>query len=170
MSGEDWLIVDGYNIIMANPDYSEDWEVAREELIHDLLEYQAVSGMKTFVVFDAYRMKGQRLKTKEKRIKVIFTDNEETADSWIEQFVHKNKTDNRRIYVATSDFLEQRMILGLGAYRISARELIEQLNQSKHRVRERVKQKHTQKTTKNPIWESIPEAIRNKLEKLRRKK
>jgi predicted RNA-binding protein with PIN domain len=170
VSGEDWLVVDGYNIIMANPQYSEDWEVARDELIHDLLEYQAVSGMKTFVVFDAYRMKGQRLKTNNQKIEVIFTDNEETADSWIEQFVRKNKTENRRIYVATSDFLEQRMILGLGAYRISARELIDQINQSKRRVREQVNQKHTQKTTKNPIWESIPEAIRNKLEKLRRKK
>ncbi|MCH5585914.1 NYN domain-containing protein [Shimazuella sp. AN120528] len=167
---EEWLVVDGYNIIRANPKYSEDIEVAREELIHDLMEYQAVSGMKTFVVFDAYRIKGLRTKDPEKRIKIVFTNKEETADEWIEHFVSKYKDDKRHIYVATSDFLEQRMVLGLGAYRISAREFIEQLAKSKIGIANQLQSKHTPKAAKNPLWESIPEALRYKLEKLRRKK
>lgn len=167
---EEWLVVDGYNIIRANPNYSDEIEVAREELIHDLMEYQAVSGMKTFVVFDAYRMEGIRWKDPEKRLKIVFTEKEETADEWIEHFVRKYKDDNRRIYVATSDFLEQRMVLGLGAYRISAREFIERLMKSKMGINNQLQAKHTPKTKKNPLWESIPEELRHKLENLRRKK
>ncbi|WP_028777674.1 NYN domain-containing protein [Shimazuella kribbensis] len=167
---EEWLVVDGYNIIRANPNYSENFELARDELIHDLMEYQAFSGMKTFVVFDAYRIKGLRNKDPEKRIKVVFTDKEETADAWIEHFVRKYKDEKRHIYVATSDFLEQRMIFGQGAYRISAREFIERLSKSKEIITKQLKYKHTSKTAKNPLWESIPETLRQKLENLRRKK
>lgn len=167
---EEWLVVDGYNIIRANPDYSDEIEVAREQLIHDLMEYQAVSGMKTFVIFDAYRIKGWRNKDPEKRIKIVFTNKEETADAWIERFVRKYKDENRDIYVATSDFLEQRMIFGQGAYRISAREFIERLSKSKIKITNQLNHKHTPKTTKNPLWERIPDGLRGKLEKLRRKK
>ncbi|MXQ54589.1 NYN domain-containing protein [Shimazuella alba] len=167
---EEWLVVDGYNIIRANPNYSNEIEVARDELIHDLMEYQAVSGMKIFVVFDAYRMVGLRNKEPKKIIKIIFTDKEETADAWIEQFVRKYKDEKRHIYVATSDFLEQRMVFGQGAYRISAREFIDQLTQSKKRIKNHLKAKHVPKTAKNPLWESIPEALRHKLENFRRKK
>lgn len=167
---EEWLVVDGYNIIRANPEYSDEIEVAREELIHDLMEYQAVSGMKTFVVFDAYRIKGLRSKDPEKRIKIVFTNKEETADAWIEHFVRKYKDEKRHIYVATSDFLEQRMVFGQGAYRISAREFIDQLVKSKIGIANQLKPKHTPKTAKNPLWENIPEAMRHKLEDLRRKK
>lgn len=167
---EEWLVVDGYNIIRANPEYSDEIEVAREELIHDLMEYQAVSGMKTFVIFDAYRIKGLRSKDPEKRIKIVFTNKEETADAWIEHFVRKYKDDKRHIYVATSDFLEQRMVFGQGAYRMSAREFIDQLAKSKIGIENQLKPKHTSKTVKNPLWENIPEALRRKLEDLRRKK
>jgi predicted RNA-binding protein with PIN domain len=167
---EEWLVVDGYNIIRANPNYSDNFELARDELIHDLMEYQAFSGMKTFVVFDAYRIKGLRSKDPEKRIKVVFTDKEETADAWIEHFVRKYKGENRHIYVATSDFLEQRMIFGQGAYRISAREFIERISKSKEIITKQLKHKQTSKTAKNPLWESIPETLRQKLENLRRKK
>jgi uncharacterized protein len=66
--------------------------------------------------------------------------------------------------------LEQRMVFGQGAYRISAREFIEQLTKSKIGIADHLKPKHTPKTAKNPLWESIPEALRHKLENLRRKK
>jgi predicted RNA-binding protein with PIN domain len=167
---EEWLVVDGYNIIRAHPEYSDEIEVAREEFIHDLMEYQAVSGMKVFVVFDAYRIKGLRGKDPEKRIKIVFTNKEETADAWIEHFVRKYKDDKRHIYVATSDFLEQRMVFGQGAYRISAREFIDQLIQAKIGIAKELKLKHTSKTAKNPLWKNIPDTLRHKLEDLRRKK
>lgn len=167
---EEWLIVDGYNIIRANPNYSDKIEIARTELIHDLIEYQAISGRKITLVFDAYRIAGTRSTDPERRITVVYTNKEETADTWIEQFVRKYKDPNRRIYVATSDFLEQRIIFGQGAYRISARELVDLVGQSKKRIKNRLRHHHESKLAKNPLWESIPDTLKHKLEKWRRKK
>jgi predicted RNA-binding protein with PIN domain len=167
---EEWLVVDGYNIIRANPNYSAEINIARTELIHDLIEYQAVSGQKVYVVFDAYRIAGVRSNDLEHRITVVYTNTEETADTWIEQFVRKAKDPKRRIYVATSDYLEQRMIFGQGAYRISAREFLDSLEQSKKRIANRLRHHSTAKTAKNPLGERIPDTLKQKMEKLRRKK
>jgi predicted RNA-binding protein with PIN domain len=167
---EEWLVVDAYNIIRANPNYSDELDIARTELIHDLIEYQAVSGQKVYVVFDAYRIAGIRSDDPERRITVVYTNKEETADTWIEQFVRKAKDPKRQIYVATSDYLEQRMIFGQGAYRMSARELLDRLEQSKARIVNRLRHQNSAKTAKNPLWEQIPDALKQKMEKWRRKK
>ncbi len=166
---EEWLVVDGYNIIRANPNYSDEIPVAREELIHDLIEYQAMTGQKVFVVFDAYQFIGIRNTNAEKRITIIYTNKEETADTWIEQFVRKSIDPNRRIYVATSDFLEQRIVFGQGAYRISAREFLDLLKRSKKHIRASLGQ-NLSKTIKNPLAERISDTLKHKLEKWRRKK
>lgn len=166
---EEWLVVDGYNIIRANPSYSTELNIAREELIHDLIEYQAITGQKVYVIFDAYQFVGVRSESPEQRICVVYTDKEETADAWIEQFVRKSKHEKRRIYVATSDYLEQRLVFGQGAYRISAREFIDQLSHSQKRIKNQIK-KGTMKTMKNPLAERISDTLKHKLENWRRKK
>jgi predicted RNA-binding protein with PIN domain len=166
---EEWLVVDGYNIIRANPNYSDEMEIAREELVHDLIEYQAMTGQKVYVVFDAYQFIGIRSANLEKRINIVYTNKEETADTWIEQFVRRSIDPKRRIYVATSDFLEQRIVFGQGAYRISAREFIDQLKRSKKHIRASLGQ-DSSKTIKNPLAERISDTLKHKLEKLRRKK
>lgn len=123
----EYLFVDGYNII-------NDWEVlkelkdgkleeARNKLIEIMMEYQHYSGIVTTIVFDAHLVKGNS-GTKEKHgdLKVVYTKESETADHYIERRLDEiGKV--RRVRVATSDWMEQQIILGRGGTRISAREL-----------------------------------------------
>lgn len=124
---KEYLFVDGYNII-------NDWEVlkkkaaisleeSRLELLDILSEYHHYSGIEIIVVFDAYLVKGNNGNVEDfKGIKVIYTKENETADHYIEKTLDEiGKT--RRVRVATSDKIEQQIILSRGGTRISAREL-----------------------------------------------
>lgn len=169
---EEWLVVDGYNVIGADPRLlwnPSSLEEARNQLIRDLSEYQAMTGRKVFLIFDAHLTTGAEVETKVEQVTVIYTRREETADELIERFVKKNKSPHRRIYVATSDYLEQRMIFGQGAYRVSSRELLEDLKSAKNRLSDRLKRK-VQKNQRNTLEERLSEEMIQKLEKLRRKK
>lgn len=124
---EEYLFVDAYNII-------NDWESlkglrdidleeARDGLLEILAEYHHLTGIKIVVVFDAHMVKANRGNEYEhKGIKVVFTKENQTADHYIE-----NKLDSlgrvKRIRVATSDWIEQQIVLSRGGTRISAREL-----------------------------------------------
>ena len=122
------LIVDGYNLIGANKElFSESkvsLELAREELITALAEYQMVTTFEIIVVFDAYEVKSMESILQKHGITVIFTKEKETADEYIERFVHDNYHPFLcEISVVTSDLTEQNAIFALGAYRISSREM-----------------------------------------------
>lgn len=121
------LLVDGYNII---GDWEElkvlrdkDMAQARDRLIELMAEYQAYTGDRVIIVFDAHEVQGQESKYKQFKVEVIYTKENETADERIEGLIRKLKNIKTQVYVATSDFAEQRMIFGQGALRISAREL-----------------------------------------------
>lgn len=121
------LIVDGYNII---GDWEElrrlkkkDMSQARDRLIELMAEYQAYSGARVIIVFDAYYVRGIESKLKQYKVEVIFTKEKETADECIERLVKKLKNIKTQVYVATSDYTEQRVTFGQGALRKSAREL-----------------------------------------------
>lgn len=127
VSLQEYLFVDGYNII-------NNWEIlkekkvenlaeAREELIEIMLEYQSFSGVQVIIVFDAHLVKGN-IGTKEERngLIIVYTQEHETADHFIERSIDKLGR-RRRVRVATSDRLEQEIVLGRGATRVSAREL-----------------------------------------------
>lgn len=121
------LIVDGYNII---GDWEElrnlkkkDMSQARDRLIELMAEYQAYSGARVIIVFDAYYVRGIESKLKQYKVEVIFTKEKETADECIERLVKKIKNVKTQVYVATSDYTEQRVTFGQGALRKSAREL-----------------------------------------------
>ncbi|MCK0473303.1 NYN domain-containing protein [Halalkalibacter sp. APA_J-10(15)] len=125
---KDILLVDGYNMIGAWPKLSDmkekDFELARDCLVEMMAEYQAFTGFKVYVVFDAHMVEGIGKTYHNFRVDVIYTRKNETADERIEKLVHQLKRIDTRIHVATSDFTEQSLIFGSGALRKSARELL----------------------------------------------
>ncbi|WP_156645024.1 NYN domain-containing protein [Lentibacillus sp. JNUCC-1] len=121
------LVVDGYNII---GDWEElkalkdkDIDQARNRLVEMMAEYQAYTGHRVIVVFDAYEAPGRGSKLNPFGVEVIYTKENETADERIERYVKDLKNVQTKVYVATSDYTEQRTIFAQGALRKSAREL-----------------------------------------------
>lgn len=139
----DILIVDGYNIIGAWPELNElkkkDLASARDRLVEKMAEYQGYSGYKVIVVFDAHYVKGIEKKYKDYKVEVIFTRNNETADERIEKLAIDLSGRKTQIHVATSDFTEQWVIFGQGALRISARELLNEMNVIENKIEKNVK-------------------------------
>ena len=136
---KDFLLVDGYNIIHAWKDLadlaSENLDSARESLLNTLADYQGFRGMTMIVVFDAYRVKGgKETIQKYHNIYVVFTKEAETADAYIEKTVHEIGRKHN-VTVATSDGLEQVIVFGEGAARMSAGELLEEVVRTKKEVR-----------------------------------
>lgn len=128
---EEYLLVDGYNIIFAWEELRELAKVtidgARGRLMDILCNYQGIRKCNLIVVFDAYRVQGHPTEISDyHNIHVVFTKEAETADQYIEKFAHENgkKYD---VTVATSDGLEQIIIRGQGCRLISARELEEEI-------------------------------------------
>ena len=121
------LVVDGYNMIGAWPELKRlkdsDLAKARDLLIEWLADYQAYAGSRVIIVFDAYSVRGIQKKLQTYEVEIIFTKEKETADECIEKLAKSLKNVKNQVYVATSDFAEQRTIFGQGALRKSAREL-----------------------------------------------
>ena len=121
---EEYILVDGYNIIFAWDDLKrlseKDIDLARNTLINRLVNYRAVKGCHLTIVFDAYKVKGGLGEVEHTGgISVVYTKEAETADSYIEKVSHTLAKDYL-VRVATSDNLEQMIILGAGALRVSA--------------------------------------------------
>lgn len=136
------LLVDGYNMIGDWPDLrvlrDKDLAAARDLLVDKMAEYQAYTGMRVIVVFDAHYVPGTETKFQNYRIEVIFTKENESADERIEKLAKELKDIRTKIHVATSDFLEQWVTFGLGALRKSARELAIEVNQIEKRISRQV--------------------------------
>ncbi|MFD2615234.1 NYN domain-containing protein [Paenibacillus gansuensis] len=145
---EEYLVVDGYNMIGAWPELVQlkqlSLESARDRLIEILSEYQSFSGMKVIVIFDAYLVPGLGSEFKQKQISVQFTREKETADEVIERLMSELSKRRRQIYVATSDFIEQHVTFGKGALRLSARELLLDIQESKRQIGIQLKEQKTQ--------------------------
>ncbi|KMY48200.1 NYN domain-containing protein [Peribacillus loiseleuriae] len=126
------LLVDGYNIIGAWPELRElkerNLSEARDRLIEKMAEYQAFSGYRVIVVFDAHFVQGIERKYKNFKVEIIFTRENESADERIEKMAINLNNIKTQIYVATSDFTEQWVVFGQGALRKSARELLNEMN------------------------------------------
>lgn len=128
---EEYLLVDGYNVIFAWEELKELAEVnmdsARGKLLDLLCNYQAIRKCQLIAVFDAYRVIGHETEISDyHNIHVVFTKEAETADQYIEKFAHEHAS-NYRVTVATSDGLEQIIIRGEGCHLISSRELKEEM-------------------------------------------
>jgi len=138
---EEYLLVDGYNIIFAWEELSGlakgDLNAARCRLADILCNYQAYRKMHLILVFDAYRVKGNPGSVEHyHNIDVVYTKEAETADQYIEKVTHEMSRKNHRVRVATSDGLEQIIIMGAGAIRVSARELLEEVRAAECEMRE----------------------------------
>ncbi len=163
------LLVDGYNII---GDWDElkrlrdkDMAQARDLLIERMAEYQAYTGTKVIIVFDAYEIPGKETKLKKFKVEVIFTKENETADERIERLIKKLKNVKTQVYVATSDYTEQRTIFAQGALRISARELKMELEDMENEI---VTHLHEQQKQQPQTKIVLDEDILERFEKLRR--
>lgn len=121
-------MVDGYNIIGAWDELKKmkdvDMAQARDRLVELMAEYQAYSGDRVIVVFDAYDVYGMESRLEKHNVEVIFTKEKETADECIERLIKSLKNVKNQVYVATSDYIEQHTIFSQGALRKSARELL----------------------------------------------
>lgn len=129
--GPQYLLVDGYNIIFSWEELKavakENLDLARQMLINRLCNYQGFMQINLILVFDAYKVKGQHREIERvHNIDVVYTKEAETADMYIEKVSHKLSKDCR-VKVATSDGLEQIIILGAGALRVSATEFLEEV-------------------------------------------
>ena len=137
---DDYLLVDGYNIIFAwdelNSLAKADINAAREALVNLLSNYQSIRKCRLIVVFDAYKVKGG-VGSIEKRhgLHIVYTKEAETADMYIEQASY-DLSRKHRVRVATSDGMEQMIILGHGAQRLSATELKWEVEQASQHIEE----------------------------------
>ena len=132
---EEYLLVDGYNVIFAWEDLKDLAQVsidgARGNLLDVLCDYQGMKKCNLIVVFDAYRVQGHKTEISTyHNIHVVFTKEAETADQYIEKFAHENGK-KYNVTVATSDGLEQIIIRGQGCRLLSARELKDEIERTK---------------------------------------
>ena len=142
-AAESYLLIDGYNIIFAWEDLkkiaAESLDLARTRLIDRICNYQAFTKENVILVFDAYRVQGGVRKTERVHgITVIYTKEAETADQYIEKTT-KALQRSFRVRVATSDHLEQIIILGHGANRIPASEFLEEVRAAEEEIRRYLK-------------------------------
>lgn len=148
------LVVDGYNIIGAwdvlQTAKSQEIAHARDMLIEYMADYQAYTGERVIIVFDAYYVEGMASKLTAFNVEIVYTKENETADACIERIVSDLKTVENQVYVATSDYAEQRTIFGRGALRKSARELYIEWKESKRQIEGNIK-KHKSITPKSKI-------------------
>ena len=138
--GPEYLLVDGYNIIFAWEELAElartDLDAARHRLIQILCNYQGYRRCELILVFDAYKVKGNPGSIERQHgIHVVYTKEAETADMYIEKVTHTLAKEHR-VRVATSDGLEQIIILGHGAVRVPARQFREEVEQVERVIRE----------------------------------
>lgn len=137
---KEYLLVDGYNIIFAWEELNElakaSIDAARNKLMDILSNYQGFTGCTLILVFDAYKVKGNQGEVqKYHNIYVVYTKEAETADQYIEKTTHEIGR-KYKVTVATSDALEQVIVMGQGAYRISARDFYEEVERTEKQIRE----------------------------------
>ncbi len=135
----DYLLVDGYNIIFSWEELAElakeNMDAARNKLMDILSNYQGFKNCILILVFDAYKVKGGVGEVQDyHNIHVVYTKEAETADQYIEKVTHEIAKDHR-VTVATSDALEQLIIMGKGALRLSAGDLKEEIARINEQIR-----------------------------------
>ena len=167
---KEYLIVDGYNIIGAWPELQElketNLEHARARLIEILAVHAALSKRKVIVVFDAYQVKKNNGSQEIiQGIEVIYTKENVTADMAIERLTAQIPK-HEKVYVATSDRLQQETIWGKGAFRISAMELKREIDMT---TQEHTPHYEPKVYVSNRLEDRIDPEVRRKLEMISRK-
>lgn len=165
----EYLLVDGYNIIFAWPELKAladtNLDAARLRLQDILCNYQGFKKCNVILVFDGYKVKGNPGEVIQyHNIHAIFTKEAETADQYIEK-VTQEIGRTHHVRVATSDRLEQVIILGKGAVRLSARDLQKEIRETD----EEIHSQHLQKipSKKNRLFDNVDADLFEYLEDIR---
>lgn len=166
---DEYLLVDGYNIIFSWEELNElakvNVESARTKLMDILSNYQGYKKMNLILVFDAYRVEGgQGSVQKYHNIYVVYTKEAETADQYIEKTVHAIGR-KYNVTVATSDALEQVIILGQGGRRMSAHDLEEEIAAMRREIREQYTEKKAE--GKNYLFDHLNDEMSDLMEDVR---
>ena len=166
---EEYLLVDGYNIIFSweelNELAKENIHAACDKLKDILSNYQGYRKCTLILVFDAYKVEGHQEEIiPYHNIYVVYTKEAETADQFIEKTVHKIGRQNQ-VTVATSDGLEQIIIMGQGAHRISARGLQKEIEDTEKTARQEWHQRR--QSSKNYLFDNMSEELQAEMEKIR---
>lgn len=165
---DEYLLVDGYNIIFAWPDLKElaqeNMDGARTKLLDMLSKYQGIQKCSIIVVFDAYRVARHQEEILDyDNIHVVFTRTAQTADHYIERFAHDNQ-NKYNITVATSDGLQQIIIRGAGCAVLSARELREEIDRTNESVLKAYRDKKP--IDRNVLKDALSEESKQQIEDL----
>lgn len=139
---KEYYLIDGYNVINNWQDFAgirdNDLEHARDMLVDKVAEFSSFHGYDAVVVFDAMEAKGPEATEYIRGCKVIYTAEQETADSWIERETYQIARKGIKVFVVTSDKAEQDSVLGSGAFRIPAREFREIYYKTKKDIKEKI--------------------------------
>ena len=165
------LVVDGYNVLNAWRPSLDSTSLAdsREELARRLLDYAGFSGQEVILVFDAW-MSDRMQRTEETTgpLTVVYTQKNETADHYIERLCDSRSRDveygRLEIRVATSDNVEQMVILGRGATRLSSRELLYEMDNVRREGRAGAVPPKS--STRTPVMDRLSDDVRRRLEDL----
>ncbi len=167
---KEYLLVDGYNIIFAWPELKkqadENLEAARYRLADILCNYQGYKKIGVILIFDGHKSKGNEGSLfRYHNIDIVYTKEAQTADNFIE-LVTQEMGRKVNIRVATSDGLEQVIILGKGAARMSARELKIEIEKTEKLIHQEL-EKHHHSNGGNSIMDNLPGDVAAMLERLR---
>lgn len=163
LPAEEYLLVDGYNIIFAWRELAElaqkNIDGARGKLLDILCNYQGIRRCKLIVVFDAYRVVGHKTEIFDyHNIHVVYTREAETADQYIEKFA-KEHGRKYHVTVATSDGLEQIIIRGSGCQLLSAREFEEEVVRAGRMLMENYQE--SKEKSRNYLMDGLSEETMN---------
>lgn len=166
------LVVDGYNVLynwgkrtrrkgVQNLPLSSDLGLKVRRLIEDLVNLRAMKGWEVNLVFDG---RGNGSKEEIAGVEIIFSPSESSADALIEKIVFQNSGE-KDIVVATSDYQQQKVIFRSGVRRMTPRELFSLIEDNKEELSE-----HLSAVKKHFIEDRLPQEVRKKLERLRKRK
>lgn len=168
---KEYLVVDGYNVINSWPDLSalkeESLEHARDKLVQIMQNYAVFKDVKVIVVFDGqYSLHKTQSLYKEDKVEVLYSKKGETADMVIEKLIDSLPQDSKKV-VATSDWVEQRIILGKGALRMSVRELFIRVQEAEMGIKKEMGSRKSKSSSS--LEGQLKESIREKFDNWRRK-
>lgn len=172
LTDADFLILDGYNVINSwgalKALQEQNLEHARKELEERMASYGAFKGYKVVIVYDGQGQSGDaEEEILYKGLKIVFTTDGMTADSYIERLVYDILRRKKIVYVITGDYSEQLAILGSGAYRQSVRELSEDYVRAKKEMLSKSSKPYI--NARNELADRIANGeVLSKLEQLRR--
>ncbi len=170
---KEYLLVDGYNVLHANPETKElleiNLEAARNVLMDVLVNYQGFKRYEVILVFDAYKVKGNQGEVvKYHNINVVYTKEAETADHYIERTAHEIGK-NYDVTVVTSDGVEQVIIRGAGCNLMSSREFWEDVENTEAQISEQIEENTAKKRyqDRNYLFNYMDDELLEEMERIR---